>query len=47
MRAAAARAEAAAANGDIRAVRAVAPSLAEACRAVVDNMDTFLSRLGG
>ena len=47
MRAAAARAEAAAAAGDIVAVRSLAPTLAEACRLVVANMDAFLARLGG
>ncbi|MHC1713814.1 MAG: PAS domain-containing protein [Solidesulfovibrio sp.] len=45
MRALASEAEVAAASGDAERFRSLAPALCDACRAVVDNMDTFLRRL--
>jgi len=47
MRALAAQAEAAAAVGDIAAVQGLRDPLVAACRLVTENMETFLSRLGG
>ena len=42
----AARVEAAAASGDVDAVRDLSPALVDACQAVLANMDAFLARLG-